>query len=418
MHGFRHHPYSPISPRTPSPPPLHPSPPLPDPVFEPDSSASSLSFIVAIEAVEKGKIIYLSESITEILGHDPKDVLGIPASEFCHPDDAPSLYKAYQEMIAEDKAACLLYIRLVRKGPAKNYMLMSVTCSRVGMHLIGACSAASSALKAVHNASTATEVVVIAPMASHLEFRRWNVPPSFPQSDSSGTNSPSSRNSEEPPSPNVDNELMLAMTQLVLTQPPPDRIQSKRSAFVLERFSVHCPILYSTNDEILPRSLVYRRPFYDFVAPGKSEHTARGVIDMVKTWGVNEKGSPSDGGFAFSRFKILLKGRNSTAKPIDPAPLRNRRTSPLSDNQGVRPYRDGRTSSVPQSSLSGSSPTSEPSASSVSLSKGSRTKKLKLKGAERGVDSSDQEMTVDAIFSPQSDGILVILRPAVPTAAV
>lgn len=233
---------------------------------------------------------------------------------------------------------------------------------------------------------------------------------------------------------------MLAMTQLVLTQPPPDRVQSKRTALVLERFSVHCPILYSTNDEILPRSLAFGRPFYDFVAPGKSEHTARGVIDMVKTWGVNEKGSPSDGGFAFSRFKILLKGRDSTyvlyqlmssliflykdvnfiafsysAKPIDPAPLRNRRTSPLSDTRGGRPYHDGRACSVPQSSSSGSSPTSTTSAS---MSKGNRARKLKLKGAERGIDSTDQEMTVDAIFSPQSDGILVILRPAVATAAV
>ena len=31
-------------------------------------------------------------------------------------------------MIAEDKAACLFYIRLARKCPIKSYMLMSVVC--------------------------------------------------------------------------------------------------------------------------------------------------------------------------------------------------------------------------------------------------------------------------------------------------
>ncbi|KIK13530.1 hypothetical protein PISMIDRAFT_688600 [Pisolithus microcarpus 441] len=32
---------------------------------------------------------------------------------------------------------------------------------------------------------------------------------------------------------------------------------------------------------------------------------------MVKAWGINERGQPSDGGFGFGRFTLLHKGRDS-----------------------------------------------------------------------------------------------------------
>ncbi|KIK18622.1 hypothetical protein PISMIDRAFT_684071, partial [Pisolithus microcarpus 441] len=32
---------------------------------------------------------------------------------------------------------------------------------------------------------------------------------------------------------------------------------------------------------------------------------------LVKAWGINERGQPSDGGFGFSRFTLLHKGRDS-----------------------------------------------------------------------------------------------------------
>lgn len=92
-------------------------------------------------------------------------------------------------MIDEDKAACLMYHRIPYADISKGYMLCSVvgiydcstlavadygyikTISRAGQHLIGACSPATSETKAMHYASTASEVIVITPSAARLAFR-------------------------------------------------------------------------------------------------------------------------------------------------------------------------------------------------------------------------------------------------------
>lgn len=79
---------------------------------------------------------------------------------------------------------------------------------------------------------------------------------------------------------------------------------------ILERFSLECPILYLVNEDIFPSALVKGRSFFDFVARS-DEDKVRTAMETIKGWGVNERGSPSDGGFGFNRFKIFLKGRNS-----------------------------------------------------------------------------------------------------------
>lgn len=76
-------------------------------------------------------------------GWSPEEAVGTPASLYCHPDDAPDLYRAYQyvsflrgyinpltilnrEMISEDKAACLMYHRIPYKDTSKGHVLCSV----------------------------------------------------------------------------------------------------------------------------------------------------------------------------------------------------------------------------------------------------------------------------------------------------
>lgn len=99
------------------------------------------------------------------------------------------------------------------------------------------------------------------------------------------------------------------MHKLTLTAPTrPETV--KRVAFVVDRFSINVPVIFATNDEIVPKSLVMGRSFYDFVMPG-DETRIRQAMDMVKGWGVDESGFPSEGGFAFNRFKMCLKGRDS-----------------------------------------------------------------------------------------------------------
>lgn len=85
--------------------------------------------------------------------------------------------------------------------------------------------------------------------------------------------------------------------------------QSFRTAFILDRFSVHGTIMYCSNDLLITANTVEKRPFFDFVAK-KDEASVRSWIDTVKGWGVNERGQPSDGGFGFGRFTLLAEGRD------------------------------------------------------------------------------------------------------------
>ena len=86
--------------------------------------------------------------------------------------------------------------------------------------------------------------------------------------------------------------------------------QSVRTALILNRFSVYCDIQYCANDSILNTTKVLGRSFFDFVAK-RDEELVRSWIDVVKGWGVNERGQPSDGGFGYGKFTLLVDGRDS-----------------------------------------------------------------------------------------------------------
>ena len=86
--------------------------------------------------------------------------------------------------------------------------------------------------------------------------------------------------------------------------------QSIRVALILDRFTIKCTIIYCSNDTLLSTADAIGRPFFDFVSE-ENEELVRTWIDMVKGWGVNERGQPSDGGFGFGRFSLCPKGRDS-----------------------------------------------------------------------------------------------------------
>ncbi|THH11159.1 hypothetical protein EW145_g851 [Phellinidium pouzarii] len=411
-----------------------PAAPLPDPDPDPgvdvdvDVDAPSLSFIVICEASRgvriciydsscawdrlttmdfgQGTVTFVSDSVSDIIGFEREETIGLPASAFAHPEDAAQLYHVYQ----------------------------------VGPHLVGGVSPATSGVKAMYNASTAQEVYIIAPTAAQFEIRRWNdaapapsAPPSAPPStpvSPPDPGTPLSTSSDDPtsapstPMPSEDAYIPRSSTPplplhelsgLMLSEDPP---QSPRTALILDRFSMNCTVMHITNDDILPVSLTMGRSFYDFVTAA-DEDKVRSAMDTVKGWGVNERGHPSDGGFAFYRFKVLLKGRNSrhvgdearwitdhvllkeilsySIRPHDPAPARHRHAQ-QSNVPAKHPYRDGRPS------------TQGASTAETPISSSSRSRMQSRAPFERGGVHRKDEMVVDAIFSPQSDGIIVILR--------
>ena len=87
--------------------------------------------------------------------------------------------------------------------------------------------------------------------------------------------------------------------------------QSIRTALILDRFTVNCTIIYVTNDKFVPTTSALNRSFFDFVAK-KDEDVVRSWLDVIKGWGVNERGQPSDGGFGFGKFAFCPQGRDSS----------------------------------------------------------------------------------------------------------
>jgi len=86
--------------------------------------------------------------------------------------------------------------------------------------------------------------------------------------------------------------------------------QSFRTAFILDRFSLNCTILYCSNDLLVSTTDCIGRSFFDYVAK-RDEKQVISWVDCVKGWGVNERGQPSDGGFGFGKFLLITEGRDS-----------------------------------------------------------------------------------------------------------
>ncbi|KAL1705454.1 hypothetical protein EV121DRAFT_279590 [Schizophyllum commune] len=376
-----------------------------------------------VVVASQARWIYMTDSVTDLLGWEPRELVGRPSLELVHPDEFLRVRKLHYDTITEDKAAVLAYLRMRHKDPYKGYVLCGIVLrrARTVVHnvLMGSVSFARPGPKQLHNASTATEIEVITPAAKDFQFRRWNDPTPMPPSPGtvqelptteeenpaawhrrSESRSPSPRRgrrrsrhrntgdgsspdrhgepSSRSPSPKVDPSVSF--------DPLPN--QSFRTAFIVDRFSLSCPIMYYTNDHFIETMEILGRSFYDFVSK-KDESLVRSWIDLVKSWGVNERGQPSDGGFGFGRFRLLTRGRKSAeAEPAD-----RRRTSMSRARQTSR----------------------QPKPKSVSRSRPVIQTDAHLADNHPNHQRGDRSQThpytyVDAIFSAHSDGLMIILR--------
>ncbi|KAF9222932.1 hypothetical protein BS17DRAFT_782836 [Gyrodon lividus] len=346
-----------------------------------DFNAPRVSCIAIVDFSEDARWLFVTESVTEILGYEPRDVIGHPALELVHPEEFPAVRKLHYDTIRQDKAAVIAYLRIKHKDPFKGYILCSVSRTVVHNVLVGSISLAIPGAQAFQTASTAQEVVVLTPSAKDFEFRRWGDPspmppspvldiPGFDDCPEDGDKIGERTNTAPPP--------------ILSFKPLPS--QSSRSALILDRFSIHCPVQYCSNDHLLSTTTVMGRSFFDFVAP-RSDTTVRSWIDVIKAWGVNERGQPSEGGFGYGKFILLPNGRDSRNDRIPEGTSGRRRE--MASSRGLAARSQALTSAIARSRLH-SSP---------------------LSG---GVTSHDDEVTVDAIFSGHSDGILVIIRATSP----
>jgi hypothetical protein len=181
----------------------------------------------------------------------------------------------------------------------------------------------------MHNASTAQEVTIISPSATNFQFRvricsstvvmhllvpycvfvqRWNDP--SPMQDDEILGKEEGHSGTVSFTNSARKDTYGARTANPNAMPYPLPAQSIRTLLILDRFSINCHILYCSNDSLLATAAVMGRSFYDFVAK-KDEALVRSWVDVIKSWGVNESGQPSDGGFGFGRYTACPQGRDS-----------------------------------------------------------------------------------------------------------
>ncbi|KAI0953093.1 hypothetical protein AcW1_007411 [Taiwanofungus camphoratus] len=350
-----------------------------------DSNTPCVSFIGIVDFTENARWLYCSESVQDLLGFEPLELIGTPSLDLVHPDEFPQVKAMHYSTITQDRAAVLAYLRLRHKDPYKGYVLCAISRTVCQHVLVGSVSFASPGPKAMHNASTAQEITIITPHAKNFEFRRWNdpnpMPPSAPASAPPSRDTPSSGSATPTSSRAATPEEEPGRASPIHFEPLPE--QSVRTALILDRFSVNCGILYCSNDSLLSTTKVMGRSFFDFVMK-KDEDLVRSWIDVIKGWGVNERGQPSDGGFGFGKFSVCVEGRDSSARKPEPAPPRHRHST-HSATRDNHPKTHGSTHNSASSSSS------------------------RTRGRGR-TGSHNQGLVVDAIFSAHSDGLMVILR--------
>ncbi|KAI0087720.1 hypothetical protein BDY19DRAFT_219179 [Irpex rosettiformis] len=373
-------------------------------------SSPSVSFIGIVDFTEDAKWVYCSESVHDLLGFEPRELIGHPSLDLVHPDEFPQVRAIHYSTITQDQAAVLAYLRMRHKDPCRGYILCAISRTVCQNVLVGSVSFASPGPKALHNASTAQEITVITPTARDFEFRRWGDP------------------SPMPPCP-VPPELMLPGIPTTPPNASPMRFaplpeQSVRTALILNRFSTNCDVQYCANDSILLTTHVLGRSFFDFVVK-RDEQLVRSWIDVVKGWGVNERGQPSDGGFGYGKFSLLVEGRDSSERGSEISPV-------LRQRQGSRRSPPSYQHPPPKPSLP--SPGSD---CSRDMASNPTTGRDVIRGLTRerpidtllppiqtsltsiqppnisggvGMGNAPRELLVDAIFSAHSDGLVVIIR--------
>ncbi|KAI0631978.1 hypothetical protein C8Q77DRAFT_1218539 [Trametes polyzona] len=398
------------------------------------SSPACVSFIGIVDFTEDANWVYCSESVYDLLGYEPHELIGYSSLNLVHPDEFSEVKELHYTTISQDQAAVLAYLRMRHKDPYKGYILCGISRTVCQNVLVGSVSFAAPGPKAMHNASTAQEVKIITPTAKDLEFRRWNDPNPMPPCPV-----PSSRSG----SPDYRRDRSRAIT----FDPLPE--QSVRTALILDRFSVNCGILYCSNDSLLSTTTCMGRSFFDFVAR-KDEDLVRSWIDVIKGWGVNERGQPSDGGFGFGKFTVLVNGRDSRCVRVPPAfpphepcacvhahnaiypvPSRHRNGSHAHSHPHTDPHSHSHSHPHSHSSQSHSHSHSRTRDSRGGYRDRDRERERdRDRDGERNRDrerdrerdrgtmrppparsrADNGDLVVDAIFSAHSDGLMVILR--------
>ncbi|KAF7364835.1 DNA repair protein rhp42 [Mycena venus] len=302
---------------------------------------------------------YLTESVSDLLGWDPSDLREHSFFELVHPEELSQVQQLHYETILTDKAATMAYMRLKHKDAHKGYLLCAV--SRFVHFRYFTLSDFTRSSRTVVYDRVVGSVSFTSPggEALHTSSTAQEITVITP----AAANFEFRRWHDPPPAvPRFRSASTSPVPRVALLHSPADlpATQSSRTALILDRFSVNCTVTYYSNHQLISPAAATKRPFFDLVAR-QDEAVVRSWLVAIKTCGVNERGHPSSGGFGYGRFLLSTEGRDSIASE-----------SPLPVSAWRRNPSRARVSSPP----------------------------------------AENSVSVDAIFSAHSDGLICILRRA------
>lgn len=309
------------------------------------------TFITIHNLGPEANILFVSDSITEILGYRPHEVQGRSCFDFFHPDEVPFARWIHNRGVLLDKAAVLHYARVA---------------SRAGDWVSCEC-----VFTVVHDVIVACTSVY---RHSHKSERRAVEAPQVRRMFSSSAKDPRYH--------------MLEHLSAKFRMPPAER--EPRAALILNRFTRTLSVMFSTPAVagilgISPDELQHKS-FYDCIAPNCLADATR-CLESAK----------ANDSIAYLRFWFRDPRRVENMEPQNDEPLHtttNDETSSTSDeSEGGAPIDDPM--EVDMSSLSGSNRMVSPSHRSPA-----RQRPLYIE--------------LEAVVSCTSDGLVVILRKARP----
>ncbi|ORY83682.1 hypothetical protein BCR37DRAFT_378647 [Protomyces lactucae-debilis] len=74
-----------------------------------------LTFITMHSVAADARLLYASDSITDVLGYEPEEVIGKTTFDFFHPNEVPLARNEHQNAVDLDRASVLAYVRVLNK---------------------------------------------------------------------------------------------------------------------------------------------------------------------------------------------------------------------------------------------------------------------------------------------------------------
>ncbi|KAG8826259.1 hypothetical protein FRC19_009406 [Serendipita sp. 401] len=250
----------------------------------------TLSFVIFQDLSEDAVWRYASDSVKDLLGWSPEELLGTTFYNIVHPDEVDAARNLHYEHIQDDKAATLTYLRLLHKGEDK-YALCAFSRSVAHEFIVGAISLAVDDPGNARAAMARGGVFVLTPEAEHLSFRNWNRRVQL--SNNIFTGSPNS-----------------------YTIPIEDLHTSDRVCLLLDRFNSAANVLHCTNDVIIKADMITFKNLFQSIPSETDQASLGNAIHVVKNWRTHFDGK-ADGIFAVCRFNMEVSKEPVTLKQVE-----------------------------------------------------------------------------------------------------